>query len=293
MRHVLQQISGGGFGGKVVKGRIVIKLGGGLITDKEKLCTPRLEVIDQMAKVIADISAEGYSVIVIHGAGSFGHLRAKRWQLHRGRINGYIASDIESISSQDDAVIAVRNDMLSLNDFVVEALREYGLEVEVFPPHFWASGTGLNFEGDLSIFSRTNSKAVKVCFGDVTSCPGEAEFGILSGDDLAYRLATEIEGVERLVFALGGVDGLLRNPPKEGVTQEIITEWRRSDGFTGEHHSAIDVTGGIFLKAERGAQAANMGIEVLMVRGDGDEGQDRVLAALRGEECLGTRILAD
>ena len=34
MRHVLQQISGGGFGGKVVKGRIVIKLGGGLITDK-------------------------------------------------------------------------------------------------------------------------------------------------------------------------------------------------------------------------------------------------------------------
>jgi len=34
---------------------VVVKLGGGLITDKSTLCTPRQDVIDEFAQAIADL----------------------------------------------------------------------------------------------------------------------------------------------------------------------------------------------------------------------------------------------
>ena len=52
-----------------------------------------------------------------------------------------------------------------------------------------------------------------VTHGDVVECDGPRQFGILSGDDLVYRLATELCDVKRLVFAMGGVEGVLREPP--------------------------------------------------------------------------------
>jgi isopentenyl phosphate kinase len=82
----------------------------------------------------------------------------------------------------------------------------------IHPPHHWAQGVGAEFEGDLARFN-VRPGTVAVTFGDVVPVAGDAEFGILSGDDLVYRLATEVPYVERLVFAIGGVDGLLRCPP--------------------------------------------------------------------------------
>ena len=52
-----------------------------------------------------------------------------------------------------------------------------------------------------------------VTHGDVVDCDEPLMFGILSGDDLVYRLATELSGVKRLIFAMGGVEGVLLSPP--------------------------------------------------------------------------------
>ena len=64
--------------------RVVIKLGGGLITEKSKLCTPRKEVIKEIALAINELRSNGISMILVHGAGSFGHLKAKSWSLEKG-----------------------------------------------------------------------------------------------------------------------------------------------------------------------------------------------------------------
>jgi hypothetical protein len=40
---------------------------------------------------------------------------------------------------------------------------------------------------------------------------------------------------------------------------DLIEEWSPSIAFEGIHHSEIDVTGGIGLKASRGAEAAAKG----------------------------------
>jgi isopentenyl phosphate kinase len=294
-RHLHQGIPLGVIGGIMVKGCVVVKLGGGLITEKEKLCTPKLAIIDSLCGVIAEIVSEGYSVILVHGAGSFGHLKAKRWSLHLGRLDeselvGSTEGDISAeghISSQDEAIIAVRKDMFNLNNHVIAGLEKHGISSKVYPPHEWVIGTGEKFKGDVSIFADHHPMEVKVTFGDVVACEGSREFGILSGDDLVYRIAVEVPNVSRLVFALGGVDGLLRSPPIEGEPQDLLFEWRESDGFSGEHFENIDVTGGIFLKAERGSHVANQGIEVKMVRGVAAT----LYSAMKGEDCRGTVIL--
>ena len=57
--------------------------------------------------------------------------------------------------------------------------------------------------------------------------------------------------------------------------------------FEGEHSTEIDVTGGIGLKAARGAMIAAKGIDVLLINGEIPE---RVLDAIEGKSVIGTRI---
>jgi len=105
---------------------------------------------------------------------------------------------------------------------------------------------------------------------------------------LVYRLATEVPNVRRLVFAIGGVDGLLRVPPEHANEDDLIEEWSPSIAFEGAHHSDIDVTGGIGLKAARGAQAAAHGVDVHMVNGGIAE---RVYKACLGLPVRGTVVV--
>ena len=250
-------------------GTVVIKWGGGLITHKDKLCTINQSVIDTLADVCKNSSKK---LVIVHGAGSFGHMKAKQFRLAEGRVEGM---------SQDEAVAEVRNDMLELNQKVVSSLKARDLDVKSFPPHKWAKGTGPNFSGELPIHD-----GITVVYGDVVD-DESSEFGILSGDDLMLRYATEIPGVERAIFAIGGVDGILRVPPSKAGPDDLIEEWNPSMAFEGEHAAEIDVTGGIALKMNRGAMIAEKGIDVLIVNGEYPE---RLLDAIEGKPVRGTKI---
>ena len=111
-----------------------MKWGGGLITDKSTLLTPDQDIISMLAKCTAEVVKSGYQVILVHGAGSFGHLRAKHWKLHMGKQSDNFEPQ-RDIRTQEDAVIAVRNDMLSLNQYVLSGLKENGLTADVYPQH--------------------------------------------------------------------------------------------------------------------------------------------------------------
>jgi len=265
--------------------RIVVKWGGGLITNKSTLLTPDLDIISMLAKCTAEIVRLGYQVILVHGAGSFGHLKAKHWKLHMGKLSENFEPQ-EDIRTQEDAVIAVRNDMLSLNQYVLSGLIDNGLTTDVYAANIWASETGGEFIGDLTEFERSKADVV-VTFGDVVDCKEPRKFGILSGDDLVKRLSIELEGVERLIFAIRGVDGLLTAPPGSG-DEEVIEILDSNSEYLGEHDSSIDVTGGIGLKVQRGLEVAKQGIEVLMVNG---EIESRYYNACIGNDVIGTKIV--
>ena len=264
--------------------RVVMKLGGGLITQKDQLKVPNLSTIDNLVEQISNVMKEGFDVILVHGAGSYGHLKAKEYRLSEGRIEGF-ESPLKL--TQRQAIEEVRNDMMELNDHIMKALTKQDITAISFPPHQWAKGTGPNFEGDLSPFIEAPRGIVTVTFGDVVPCDEPKLFGILSGDDLVARLSIEVPNVKRLVFAIGGVDGVLSQPPHLATAEDLIEILSPETVYVGEHKSAIDVTGGIGLKVQRGLEVAANGIEVVMVSGEYPE---RVYKACIGGEFRGTRF---
>ena len=267
---------------------VVLKFGGGLITEKEKLLTARNQVIDALAGAVSDIQAAGKAPIVVHGAGSFGHIKAKRWRLHEGRNDGWSpeSTNGDGITSQDEACLSVHQDMLNLNALVVESLARAGLATSVHPPRDWANGTGPHFIGEFQDFLDMSDDTIPVFFGDVVHCMDDG-FGILSGDDLVLRLAKEVEGVSAVVFCLGGVQGLLTAPP-DATDSELVALWSTDMDLHAHHDSTIDVTGGIALKAARAGAISEVVEDVWFVNG---EHPSRVVEAALGGEPLGTRIV--
>ena len=275
--------------GSYMRERVIIKWGGGLITDKSSLCTPDLEILEHLAQTITTCQSNNVDVVLVHGAGSFGHLRSKHWRLNEGFIPDEVFANDDKCSSQWEAVHQVRKEMLQLNSLVCEALLRNNLTPVIHPPHLWAKNTGPDFLGNLERFHESKGAQVHVTFGDVVDVEGEQQFGILSGDDLVARLAIELPHVKRLVFAIKGVDGLLRVPPEQAVESDLIEHWSPDIKFEGTHQSEIDVTGGIGLKAARGSFVASHGIEVIMVNGGRTE---RVLGAMLGHPVRGTLVTA-
>ena len=265
--------------------RVVVKWGGGLITEKHAMKTVRPDILESLAEQIDACLSAGTDVILVHGAGSFGHLKAKQYRLADGKLDGAV---FEGELTQEQAVESVREDMMELNAHVMGALTKLDISAVSLPPHTWARNTGPDFEGDLALFEDAPRGIVVVTYGDVVDCD-EQMFGILSGDDLVVRLANEINGVKRLVFAMGGVDGVLAQPPKEGVADVLIETLGTEQLFEGEHAAEMDVTGGIGLKVHRGFLVAENGIEVLMVSGEHDQ---RVADACLGRPVVGTRLVA-
>jgi isopentenyl phosphate kinase len=268
--------------------RVVIKWGGGLITKKDILKQPQLDVIGSLADQILECNLLGIDVILVHGAGSFGHLKAKKYRLAEGRLN---PSDSITLGpmTQDEAIVEVRKDMLELNQHIMDALTERDISAVSLPPHQWANETGADFKGSLEHFIHAPKGITMVTFGDVVSCEGNKEFGILSGDDLVARLAIEVPHVTRLIFAIGGVDGVLAVPPMQAGPDDLIEVLTSEHVFDGEHESAIDVTGGIGLKVDRGFYVAGHGIEVTMVNGGHPS---RVLDACVGRDVRGSKLHA-
>ncbi|MCK4693468.1 MAG: hypothetical protein KAT23_07545, partial [Anaerolineales bacterium] len=105
---------------------ILLKLGGSLITDKQRPETPRPQVLSRLAKEIAQAKQEQpeLQLVVGHGSGSFGHTAAARYGTHLGA-----SSAADWLGFAKVWAAAQR-----LNRLVIDALIEVGLPAIAFPP---------------------------------------------------------------------------------------------------------------------------------------------------------------
>ena len=261
------------------KGRIVIKLGGGLITNKNKVKTLDKDAINKVCKVIKILIEEKYNIIIVHGAGSYGHILSKEMKISEG-----INHDIND--KQIKAVKQIREDMRELNNEVIDSLKRVNLNSTGFPPSIWAKNIGKEFIGDISIFEKKLGEIIPICFGDVVERDDEKEFGILSGDDLMYRLSIEIPDVNFTIFLLGDVDGVMDKPP-DNSDAELVPIWNSNDSIRTSHNSEVDVTGGMDLKLMRASEIAKKIDNVWFLNGDRPE---RILQLVRTGSTIGTKI---
>ncbi len=212
----------------------------------------------------------GHDIIIVHGAGSFGHIRAKEFRLSEGNIPGL---------KQDAAIDLVRKDMDVLHSHVLNALEP--LPVHSHAPRDFVTNTGSAFTGDLDNFLTTG---VHVTFGDVVDCDSPAQFGILSGDDLMLRLSNELPDVTCSIFAMGGTPGVMTDSGPDG---EVIARMTPNTEFAGFHDSEVDVTGGIFLKVDRAFEISNHVGQVWFIDG---HHPNRMIDILKFGETIGTKI---
>ncbi|MDO9538126.1 MAG: isopentenyl phosphate kinase [Thermoplasmata archaeon] len=253
---------------------ILIKLGGSVVTDKSKSMTARHDVIDRLAAEIASVPDKR---IIIHGGGSFGHIKAKEYQLHKGFTD----------ESQRDGICQVQNDMRVLNRLIKDGLRKAGIPLASIPAGAIATfdnGKLAKFPSD--VFAHyLNIGITPISFGDVVVDKSRG-ISICSGDDIMVKLATDLKA-EKCIFVTA-VDGIFPSyPPKdgEGPIPEITPGHEVM--FTVKD---TDVTGSMQRKLELMFGIARAGCQVQIVNG---LVPGRLADVLQGKQTVGTIVKGD
>ncbi len=248
--------------------RLILKLGGSIITDKSADCAPDRDRLASIASVIADAPSGG--IIVIHGAGSCGHPEAKRYHLDKGASTG-----------NTEGIFVTHRAVSSLNDAVVTALREEGVPaLGIHPLH-----TGIADNGRLVGFECRHLETmlmlgmVPVIHGDVVMDLSRGAC-IVSGDQLVRYLAVALR-ISRVGLATdvpGVLDGGVVVPD---ITRKTVPHLQ----IGNSNHT--DVTGGMRGKIDEllGLADAGIGSDIFHV--------SRIPDFLKGSGHGGTIVRGD
>lgn len=253
---------------------ILIKLGGSVITDKSEYKKFNRE---QTARLCAEIAASGKGVLVVHGAGSYGHVLSKQYQLQHG------LQDFRQIP----AVAQVQHDVRELSLNVVEEMIKVGMPAVSVPPGscFVMDNGRLIVDNPESIKALAHIGVMPVLFGDVVADRSKG-FGICSGDQAMEALA-KIFKPDRIVF-VSDVDGLYTADPKKDENAKLIPEvdGKMLDKLDSEL-TVADVTGGIRGKVDEMLKICGDSGECILVNGTVP---GRLLSLLRGENVPCTKV---
>lgn len=251
----------------------LVKLGGSVITDKSAYRTPRL---DALVRLSLEIAASRERVALVHGAGSFGHVLAKKHDLVKGD---------DSTIERRLAVAQVHADVRELQSLVLLALRDVGLPAMSLSAYDIArltSGEICNFAYE-PVQETVTRGFLPVLSGDVVLDQSRG-FGILSGDVLMVELARALRPT-RAIFVTD-VDGIYdRDPAEAGATLlpriDLGTEIRNTSS------GVPDITGSMAGKLKRAQAVARAGVPVHIING---LVPDRLAQALAGKETIGTIV---
>ena len=253
----------------------VLKLGGSVITAKDEPMTADRENVSRLCEEVK--AAWPMPLIIVHGGGSFGHPVASKY----GIADGFTSE------RQIPGYARTHQAMVMLNNIVVDALLDLGVPaVSVTPSSFITTSEGRIDAVDLWIVGRLVVRGIlPVLYGDAV-LDRRRGFSILSGDQLAVRLATEL-GASRLVFGVD-VDGVFTSNPKLVPDACLIDRLplEKLEGFIKIGRAlTTDVTGGMLGKVSEAWEAVEAGVEVQIVNATK---RDVILKALRGEPVTGT-----
>lgn len=218
----------------------ILKIGGSIATDKEgaKLLV-RKELLGQIGKQIRNAQKEGnFDLILIHGAGSFGHLLAQKYALKTGtgkdekKIHGSLLSRLAN---------------QKLNRAVTESFFSAGLRI--VPVH--TASVIIQHQGRIASFD-TEILEMAIAKGYIPLLYGDMVFdktlgmSICSGDGIGAYLAKKL-GAEKIFFA-SDIDGVFDKDPHLFADARLIEKIRLSDIHSAgniSHSHSIDATGGL------------------------------------------------
>jgi isopentenyl phosphate kinase len=258
---------------------VVIKLGGSALTNKSRIYTPRKQIIHKAASQIESIGKKR-SVVLIHGAGSFGHIPVKKYGLRFGFRNLH----------QLKGLAATKSKLLEWEAILDDILLEHGVPLLPFiTSDFLVAKGGRICSAELQpIRGCLRLGCVPSAGGDIVMDLAQG-FSIVSGDQLAAYLALKLDA-SCLIFGVD-VDGIFdANPklnPKAQLMQKVSSRKALDLAQKATAYTAIDVTGGMAGKISEAVVAARNGIPVHFVNLTKDS---RLRKAALGQHFLGSSI---
>jgi isopentenyl phosphate kinase len=233
---------------------VVIKLGGAAITDKKNIYAPRISVIEIIAKQLLAID-ENFSIIIVHGAGSYGHIPVKKYGLTRGFTN----------PKQIAGLIQTKSKLLELEKTLNQILCEHGLPViSMLASDCITTREGRIKACDLESFKRwLDLGCIPMIGGDIV--PDRANgFAIVSGDQIAVYLSVRL-GASKLIFGtdVGGVFDL--NPNLKAAKLLPMVHVSSVARVSRTNQDVTDVTGGMSGKLTESITALRNNVPVFIV----------------------------
>ena len=255
-----------------IKSIILIKLGGSIITQKDKEYTFIPDVVKRLAK---EIKRANIPVLIAHGGGSYPHTSAKKY----GGAKGYISTW---------GIAKVARDAMEINRLVMDVLLDEKIPAVSFRPMSMI----LANKGKVSkkmfepILEALNQGLIPVIYGDViwdktfksTIFSGEKTLNLVA----EYLLKNKYK-VEKII-EVGTTDGVL---DANGKTINVITKRNLTDIKKIIFVTKNDVTGGMIHKIEEAIKIAQKGIFTYIING---KLKNELLNCLTSKKVKGTII---
>lgn len=267
---------------------VIVKLGGSSITYKDRDQALNEEILRMN---LQEIHRAGKKVILIHGAGSFGHPLAKQYNLKQGRAALKRINPAYPISE-------TRFSMHSLHQEVLKIGREIGICFYSLPV---SANTYETSEQQFEFFAQNVTLAlelglVPVLYGDIVLSKTRG-YTILSGDKIIEMLVDKLQKanikIAQVIFG-SDVDGIFTSDPKKDPTASLIELVAHDDidrvialttGSTNQ-----DVTGGMRGKIQNIKKMVLHGTTVKIVN---ILQKNRLFTSLTASKVYGTVFLPE
>lgn len=257
---------------------VLVKLGGSLITEKGSEARARPEVIEGLARQLAEARGEIDGCLAVgHGAGSFGHPPAARHGLGQG---------VETDDARRGLSLTQRR-AAALHEIVTAHLRAAGLPTfSIVPSSAAVASAGELYEFALEpVALALREELVPVLYGDVV-LDRRRGVAIASTESVFVEVARRLDRygwtVGRVLW-LGDTEGVY---DEEG---QVIPEIRPGAGVEVPSvggSATTDVTGGMAHRVEAAVRLARRGIPSWI----GTASRGRLRRVLAGEAVTGTRV---
>lgn len=246
-----------------MKELVIIKLGGSVITDKNRYMTADKRNIARLAKEIAAARrTKKFALVIVHGAGSFGHMPAKKYRIKDG-----IFSEMQRFG------FAYTNYSCNvLSQHVISALLAEKIPVVVVPPMTILdhSNKKLKSFDTKTISGLLKEGYVPVMRGDMV-LDDVIGGSISSGDEQVPYLAKVLRA-KRMVYGVD-VDGIFTADPKTNPKAKLIPRISKKNLrqvlASLEEAKTHDVTGGMKGKIKELLDHASVPIYIVNARKQG------------------------
>lgn len=262
----------------LLKKRVIVKIGGSFITDKNQQESLKEDRVRKIAREVAVAVQSGrVSLLLTHGAGSYGHIAAKEYQAKQGSHPHF----------GWQAFYQIRQDMMKMNLRILQLCAEEALFPITIQPSAIASARNgkVSFMDTRNIRFLLESDQIPLIHGDIV-LDEKLDFTIASTEDQIQKLSEYI--FFHRVVLISDVPGVFDG---EGNVIQTINRSNYSQIIDHLGGSAgLDVTGGMRSKVEQVFHLVqdNPSTQAHIISGDSEPGA--ISNAILGENSIGTLI---